>query len=111
MNKCPNKSSKEYKLLKKYFKTDEAVFAIYMANNSELPEVPTMTNIKKELAFATYASELKTALVLKRVGEYNERHNTRHRVVSKPFNVTTNELVLHLNYLPKNITKQHHIQY
>jgi len=102
MNKCPNKSSGEYKKLFKYYENEDAIYSMYMANNDDIPSFPNLTDIKKDMGFETkYHTELKTANMMNRLAKYNEEHNTRHnikRIVNKDGEI---EHELHLNFTPK----------
>lgn len=100
--KCPNKSSGEYQKLFKYYQNEDAVYSMYMANNDDIPSMPSVTDIKKDMGFRTiYTTELKTANMMNRLAKYNEEHNTRHnieQIVNKDGDI---EFKLHLNFTPK----------
>jgi len=102
MNKCPNKSSGEYKKLFKYYENENAVYSMYISNEDDIPTFPNLTDIKKDMGFVTaYYTERKTSNMMNRLAKYNEVHNTRHRIektVDKD-DVITHKL--HLNFTPK----------
>jgi len=105
IDRCPNHSSKEYKRLLKYYGNKEAVYAVFIANGYELPEVPTMTEIKAEIGFRSIVSGLGESLIKGRLGIYNEKHNTRHRIPPRSASEMSDKLVLHLNFMPKHETQ------
>jgi len=100
MNRCPNHSSKEYKRLLKYYGTKEAVYAVFIACGYELPQVPSVTEIKADLGFRSNASGLGTALIMTRIKEYNLKNNTRHSATPTKTTEMSNHLELHLNFFP-----------
>lgn len=100
---CPNYSSKEWKKLMTLVNNDiKAAHKVYIANDNNIPDLPTISEIKKELGFqAKGVSELKKNLILKRVKQYNDKHNTSHWVDPEVESPTSWSLTLRYNIMPR----------
>ena len=100
---CPNKKSREWKMLEKQVGPELADIT-YISNGYNIPDVKTITETKKELGFKTYVENL-TALA-SRVKRYNEKNGTSHYFTKESAYGNTFKVELKLNYLPVSLEKR-----
>ena len=100
---CPNYSSKEWKRLLALTNGDtNAAHKVYLAHGETIPVLPSISELKKELGFQAHGvSELKKNLIQKRIGIYNAKHGTAHRLTKVDESPTSWGLTLHVNIMPK----------
>jgi hypothetical protein len=100
---CPNKSSKEWKMLVSQTGEDLANLA-FVANGYRIPDVKTATEIKRAIAFKPIVENY--AGIAHRLRKYNEQNGTSHYFTMEKAWGNTFKLELKYNYLPVNIEKQ-----
>jgi hypothetical protein len=100
---CPNKNTKEWKDLVKQTGNTLANLA-FAANGYRMPDVKSITEIKKEIKFQSKVENF--AGVAARLRKYNQKNGTSHYFVYKPIWGNTFELTLKYNYLPVNEERQ-----
>jgi hypothetical protein len=100
---CPNKNSKEWKMLVKQVGEDLAHRA-FAFNNFQMPDVKPVTEIKKAIGFQPTLEN--TAGFASKLRKYNERNNTSHSFETKPVWGNTVAITMKYNYLPVNKTQQ-----
>jgi hypothetical protein len=100
---CPNKNSKEWKLL--VSQTGETLATLaFITNSYQMPEVKTATEIKKAIGFKTNVENF--AGISAKLRKYNQQNGTSHYFTFKKAWGNTFELSLKYNYLPVNVEKQ-----
>jgi hypothetical protein len=100
---CPNKSSKEWKMLVSQTGEDLANLA-FVANGYRIPDVKTATEIKRAIAFKPTVENY--AGIAHRLRKYNEQNGTSHYFTMEKAWGNTFKLELKYNYLPVNVEKQ-----
>jgi hypothetical protein len=100
---CPNKNSKEWKMLVSQTGDTLANLA-FVANNFQMPDVRPISEIKKELKFKPQVENY--AGLSARLRNYNAKHGTSHSFKATKAWGNTFNLELKYNYLPVNVEKQ-----
>jgi hypothetical protein len=100
---CPNKSSKEWKMLVSQTGEDLANLA-FVANGYRIPDVKTATEIKRAIAFKPLVESY--AGMAHRLRKYNEQNGTSHYFTMEKAYGNTYKLEFKYNYLPVNVEKQ-----
>lgn len=100
---CPNKNSKEWKMLVSQTGDTLANLA-FVANNFQMPDVRPITEIKKELKFKSQVENY--AGLSARLRNYNAKHGTSHSFIATKAWGNTFNIELKYNYLPVNAEKQ-----
>ena len=100
---CPNKNTKEWKDLVKQTGDTLANMA-FVANNYRMPDVKSITEIKKAIKFQAKVENF--AGVAARLRKYNQQNGTSHYFTYKNVWGNTFELTLKYNYLPVNLERQ-----
>ena len=100
---CPNKNSKEWKMLVSQVGEDLAHRA-FAFNNFQMPDVKPISEIKKAIGFQKTLEN--TAGFQAKLRKYNQRNNTSHSFTAKPLWGNTVEIIMQYNYLPVNKAKQ-----
>lgn len=100
---CPNKNSKEWKMLVKQVGEDLAHRA-FAFNNFTMPDVKPISEIKKAIGFK---SNLENTVGLKtRLRKYNQANNTSHSFIATRAYGNTFNIEMRYNYLPVNKANQ-----
>lgn len=100
---CPNKNSKEWKMLVKQVGDDLANRA-FAFNNFQMPDVRPVTEIKKAIGFQP---TLENTVGLKtRLRKYNQANNTSHSFEATRIYGNTFRIDMKYNYLPVNKANQ-----
>lgn len=100
---CPNKNTKEWKDLVKQTGDTLANMA-FAANGYKMPDVKSITEIKKAIKFESKVENF--AGVAARIRKYNQQNGTSHYFTYKNLWGNTFELTMKYNYLPVNVEKQ-----
>jgi len=100
---CPNKNSKEWKTLVSQTGENLANLA-FVANNFQMPDVKSVTEIKKELKFKPQVENY--AGLSTRLRNYNMKNGTSHSFIATKAYGNTFNLELKYNYLPVNVERQ-----
>lgn len=100
---CPNKNSKEWKMLVSQVGEDLAHRA-FAFNNFTMPVVKPITEIKKEIGYQKTLEN--TAGFQAKLRKFNQKYNTSHSFIARPLWGNTVEIVMQYNYLPVNKAKQ-----
>jgi hypothetical protein len=100
---CPNKNSKEWKTLVSQTGENLANLA-FVANNFQMPDVKSVTEIKKELKFKPQVENY--AGLSTRLRSYNMKNGTSHSFKATKAYGNTFNLELKYNYLPVNVERQ-----
>jgi hypothetical protein len=103
MQACPNKNSKEWKMLVSQTGEDLANMA-FVSNGYSIPNVVPISEIKKDIGFKSKVENY--AGIAHRLKLYNAKNGTSHYFTKKIIYGNTWELELHYNYLPVNAEKQ-----
>ncbi len=107
MSNCPNKNSKEWKLLVSQTNEDLA-YTTWMAHGEAMPKsLKSTSTIKNELGITNNMSSLQVKLMAKRLANYNNVNKTSHSF--KPYQIGKADLYnvdLKVNYLPKQVEKE-----
>jgi predicted ABC-type ATPase len=100
---CPNKSSKEWKMLVSQTGEDLANLA-FVANGYRIPDVKPITDIKKAIGFKPNVENF--AGIANKLRRFNQANGTSHYFVAERAWGNTFNLTLKYNYLPVNVEKQ-----
>jgi hypothetical protein len=100
---CPNKNSKEWKMLVKQVGEDLAHRA-FAFNDFQMPDVKTTTEIKKAVGFQPTLEN--TAGLASKLRNYNQRNNTSHSFEATRAWGNTFKIEMKYNYLPVNKAQQ-----
>jgi predicted kinase len=100
---CANKNSKEWKTLVSQTGEELANLA-FVANNYQIPDVKSVTEIKKEIGFKSKVDNF--AGIAAKLRKFNRLNGTSHYFTFKRAWGNTFELNLKYNYLPVNLEKQ-----
>jgi hypothetical protein len=100
---CPNKNTKEWKDLVKQTGDTLANMA-FVANNYRMPDVKSITEIKKAIKFQAKVENF--AGTAARLRKYNQQNGTSHYFTYKNVWGNTFELTMKYNYLPVNLERQ-----
>ena len=100
---CPNKNSKEWKMLVKQVGEDLAHKA-FAFNNFQMPDVKPTTEIKKAVGFQPTLEN--TAGLASKLRNYNQRNNTSHSFEATRAWGNTFKIEMKYNYLPVNKAQQ-----
>ena len=100
---CPNKNSKEWKMLVKQVGEDLAHRA-FAFNNFQMPDVKPTSEIKKAIGFQPTLEN--TAGLASKLRNYNQRNNTSHSFEATRAWGNTFKIEMKYNYLPVNKTQQ-----
>jgi hypothetical protein len=100
---CPLKSGKEWKMLVAQVGDTLASLA-YVANDHQIPDVRTVTEIKNAIGFKTEVTDFKN--IAARLLKYNKLHGTSHYFEFTKAWGYTFKLEMKYNYLPVNVEKQ-----
>ena len=76
-SKCPNKASKEWKMLVSQTGEDLA-WTTWMAYSGEYPDMKPISTLREEIGIRSNISSAQIPLMAKRVREYNKAHGTAH---------------------------------
>lgn len=100
---CANKNSKEWKTL--VSQTGETLADLaFIANGYQIPDVKSVTEIKKEIGFKSKVENF--AGIASKLRKYNQKNGTSHYFTFKRAWGNTFELTLKYNYLPVNLERQ-----
>ena len=100
---CPNKNSKEWKMLVSQVGEDLAHRA-FAFNNFTMPDVKPISEIKKAIGFK---SNLENTVGLKtRLRKYNQANNTSHSFIATRAYGNSFNIEMRYNYLPVNKANQ-----
>jgi len=100
---CPNKNSKEWKMLVKQVGEDLAHRA-FAFNDFQMPDVRPTTEIKKAVGFQPTLEN--TAGLASKLRNYNQRNNTSHSFEATRAWGNTFKIEMKYNYLPVNKAQQ-----
>lgn len=100
---CPNKSSKEWKMLVSQTGEDLANLA-FVANGYRVPDVQKITDIKKAIGFKPNVENF--AGIASKLRKFNQANGTSHYFVAERAWGNTFNLTLKYNYLPVNVEQQ-----
>ena len=100
---CPNKNSKEWKMLVKQVGEDLAHRA-FAFNDFQMPDVKPTTEIKKAVGFQPTLEN--TAGLASKLRNYNQRNNTSHSFEATRAWGNTFKIEMKYNYLPVNKAQQ-----
>ena len=109
---CPNYKSKDWNNLLRHYKNsglsnEEAEIEatrVFLANDSNLPSVESLTEIKKFIKFQSSGiSSLKKSKMLVALSQYNKHHNSSHRIDFVASTPTSYKAKLILNFMPKTL--------
>ena len=100
---CPNKSSKEWKMLVSQTGEDLANLA-FVANGYRIPDVQKITDIKKAIGFKPNVENF--AGIGNKLRKFNQANGTSHYFVAERAWGNTFNLTLKYNYLPVNVEQQ-----
>lgn len=101
---CPNKNTKEWKMLVDHLNSEFEAYRVFIAHNDSLPNVVTLTELKKKLNLTKkdYSVEQQIG-INRRVRRWNELNGTSHSVQYKRLGESNRFMAsLNLNYLPVN---------
>lgn len=100
---CANKDSKEWKAL--VSQTGETLANLaFIANGYRIPDVKSVTEIKKEIGFKSKVENF--AGIASKLRKFNQRNGTSHYFTFQRAWGNTFELTLKYNYLPVNLERQ-----
>ena len=100
---CANTNSKEWKMLVSQT-GEELAHLAFVANNYQIPDVKSISEIKKEIGFKSKVENF--AGIASKLRKFNQRNGTSHYFTFKRAWGNTFELTLKYNYLPVNLEKQ-----
>ena len=100
---CPNINTKEWKMLVSQTGEDLANMA-FVANDYNIPDVKTLTDIKKAIGFKPKTENF--AGIGRKLRKYNAKNGTSHSFTKVKIYGNTFQLTLFPNYLPVNLEKQ-----
>lgn len=107
MNICPNKSSKEWKVLVSQVGEDTA-WATWQFHKFDFPlSISNTSTIKKDIGLRNGLSELQVAKMAKRLEKYNAKHGTSHSFdKNKVGQADLYNPVLRVSYFPKKVVQK-----
>lgn len=103
MQACANKNSKEWKMLVSQV-GDELANMAFVANGYSMPDVVSISDIKKAIGFKSKVENF--AGIAHKLRLYNAKNGTSHYFTKKLVYGNTWELELKMNYLPVSTEKQ-----
>ena len=95
---CPNKNSKEWKILVSQSGGRLAKMA-FVANNYTIPNVKTITEIKKAIGFKSKTEDFSS--MADKLAKYNSKNGTAHSFVHTRIYGNTFDVILNPNYLSR----------
>lgn len=99
---CPNYQSQDWKNLMQHTGSEVESHRVFEAHGNYLPVIPTIGQLKLDLGFkARGISSLMKSKMLIRLKNYNEKHNSSHRIEFKAESQTSDSAALFANFMPK----------
>ena len=109
LDKCPNRASKEWKLLVSQMNgNDDNAWLLWKANGYSFPKaLQTDNQIKKAVGIRKEMSNLQVALMAKRLAKYNDKFGTSHSFKANRIGQADLYTVdLTVSYWPKKVMTQ-----
>ena len=109
LDKCPNRASKEWKLLVSQMNENEDnAWLLWKANGYSFPKaLQTISQIKKAVGIKKEMSNLQVALMAKRLAKYNDKFGTSHSFkANKIGQADLYNIDLTVSYWPKKVMTQ-----